>query len=107
MSEDQLTPLPDSFLKFNLGARGRLLHPAAEVRARYELCEDLACHLVTSAKSLHHDDGIHEQQVMRRCFAGLADADSGLSPDEARWVVHRLAELAQWEVPDLPGAADA
>jgi hypothetical protein len=104
MSEDQLTPLPESFLKFNTGARGRLLQPMATLRARYELCEDLASHLVATLQPLH-DDGVDARQLMQRCHAGLLSPDSGLNPDEAAWVIYRLAELAQWEMPRLPDPA--
>lgn len=100
MSDDQLTPLPASFLALYAGARGRLLEPAATVRARYELCEDLASHLTASAQALHHDDGLAEDDVLRRIHTGLANPASGLSDGEAGWLVHRLAELLRWTLPD-------
>lgn len=101
MSDDQLPPLPASFLALYAGTRGRLLEPAATVRARYELCEDLAGHLVASAQALHHDDGLAEDEVLRRVHAGLASPDSGLSAAEAGWLVQRLAELLRWTPPTL------
>jgi len=101
MSDDQLTPLPASFLALYAGPRGRLSEPAGQVRARYELCEDLASHLSASAQALHHDDGLGEDDVLLRCHAGLNNPASGLSPGEADWVVRRLAELLRWPAPDL------
>jgi hypothetical protein len=97
MSDDQLTPLPASFLALHTGARGRLLTAAATVRARYELCEDLAGHLVSSAQGLHHDDGLAEDDVLARIHAGLANPESGMDEGEASWVVQRLAELLRWQ----------
>jgi hypothetical protein len=96
MSDEQLTPLPDSFLAIWSGARGRLLAPAQEVRARYELCEDLANHLQASAQALHHDDGLAEFDVLSRVQTGLSTPDAGLSIEEALWVARRLAELMRW-----------
>lgn len=95
--DQQLTPLPDSFLALWTGARGRLLAPAEQVRARYELCEDLASHLQASAQALHHDDGLAELDVLSRIQAGLSTPDAGLSADEALWVARRLAELLRWQ----------
>jgi hypothetical protein len=98
----QLTPLPDSFLAIWSGARGRLLAPAEQVRARYDLCEDLASHLQSSAQALHHDDGLAQNDVLSRIQRGLAQPDAGFSGEESWWVVKRLAELLRWQAPDEP-----
>ena len=98
MSEDQLTPLPESFLKLYQGLRGRLLEPAGTVRARYEFCEDLANQVMPMAQALHHDDGLAEDDVLGRIGAGLTNPDSGLREGEAVWVVTRLAELLRWSL---------
>jgi hypothetical protein len=99
-SDDQLTPVPDSFLALYRGARGRLLEPAATVRERYELCEDLANQVMPAAQALHHDDGLAEDDVLGRIQAGLAHPDAGLREGEATWVVTRLAELLRWAPPE-------
>jgi hypothetical protein len=99
MQDDQLTPIPESFLKLYQGLRNRLLEPAATVRARYELCEDLANQVMPMAQALHHDERLAEDEVLGRIGTGLAHPDSGLSEDEARWVVMRLAELLRWSAP--------
>lgn len=105
MNDDQLTPLPESFLALRggTGLRGRA--EQAALRARYELCEDLASTLVTSAQALLHDDGLAEEDVLWRCHRGLAQPASGLQPGEAAWVVRRLAELLHWDCPLLDEAA--
>jgi hypothetical protein len=98
MTDDtQLTPVPDSFLAIWSGARGRLLVPAEHVRARYDLCEDLATHLQSSAQALHHDDGLSEFDVLSRMQTGLASPEAGLSADEAHWIAWRLAEIMRWQ----------
>lgn len=102
--------VPDSFLALHVVA-GRLKPglTRAHVTGRYELCEDLAQHLQEYARAQHHDHGLTEGEVLLRCHQGLQGGTSGVSAPEAAWVVHRLAELADWARPDLgeapPGAA--
>jgi hypothetical protein len=98
--------LPDSFLALYL-TPGHLKPTAtrATITARYELCEDLASHLEAYAQARHHDLDIPQAEVLARCHQGLLSADSGVSVDEARWVILRLAELAGWACPDLDAMA--
>ena len=79
------------------------------IGARYELCEDLAGHLEPYARAQHFDLNIAQSDVLTRCHAGLLAPASGVSADEAVWVVKRLAELAEWPIPLTlaPPAADA
>ena len=44
--DDNQIIVPPSFIALFSDARQRLREPAAQVRQRYELCEDLACQLV-------------------------------------------------------------
>ena len=91
--------LPDSFVAlFVEPGRPRPNATRALITARYEFCEDLANHLVEYARAQHHDLGITEGDVLERVQRGLEQADSGVTPIEARWVVRRLAELAGWPV---------
>ena len=105
MHDDQLTPLPESFLALGGGRPLRGQAAQAELRARYELCEDLANTLVPSAQALLHDDGLTEEDVLWRCHMGLAQPASGLQAGEAGWVVRRLAELLNWPCPPLDETA--
>lgn len=73
------------------------------MRDRYEACEDLANHLVDHARTLLFQLGVTEDDVLERCLRGLDTPESGVSGPEARWVVHRLAELLGW--PFLPDPA--
>ena len=112
MSDDQLTPLPESFLALAGPSRRRSAAELAELRARYELCEDLANHLVEHAQTLYHVQAPSEAEILRRIHAGLQDPSSGFTTPEATWVVSRLAELLNWPCPllvpaDTPPASAA
>jgi hypothetical protein len=96
MSEDNQIHIPASFLAVYADARQRLVEPIAVVRVRYEVCEDLASHLVQHAQLLHHAEVPSEAEILQRVRSGLDSPDSGLSPAEAWWVVQRLAELLDW-----------
>lgn len=99
MSDDYQIDIPPSFFAVYTDARGRLSEPLATVRARYEVCEDLANHLVQHAQLLHHVEVPSEDEILRRIQAGLCSAESGVSAPEARWIVRRLAELLNWPAP--------
>ena len=105
-NENQIT-VPPSFLAAYSDTRGRLKDGIDTVRARYELCEDLANALVEQAQNLYHVQAPSESEVLLRIHAGLCDAESGLQPFEATWVTMRLAELLAWPCPQLPAGGDA
>lgn len=90
--------VPDSFLALYI-TPGRLKPSESRefITERYELCEDLANHLVEYARAQHHDLGVSEDEVLRRCELGLHSAVSGLNGPEAVWVIRRLAELEGWQ----------
>lgn len=97
----QIQP-PPSFAELFRDRSGRLKTPIAEVVARYELCEDLACHLVEQAQTLYHSGNASEEQVLLGMHAGLTAEGSVVSATEAGWIVQRLAELLEWRAPQLP-----
>lgn len=101
MQDENQIVVPPSFLALHQDRRGRLMSAPDTVRERYELCEDLACSLVDRAQQLLHE-APSEQGILRQMHAALADTASGLTPEEARWVALRLAELLGWHSPDLP-----
>ncbi len=102
MSDDYQIDIPPSFFALHADAHGRRLRgPVALVRARYEVCEDLANHLSEHARLLAHVEVPSEDEVLLRIHAGLCSQGSGVSVDEARWVVLRLAELLGWQSPVL------
>ena len=106
MSDDYQIDIPPSFFAVYSDARQRLGEPIAVVRARYEVCEDLASHLVQHAQVLHHVEVPSEEEILRRIHAGLNSPDAGVSPAEAQWIARRLAELLGWPCPpfDEPAA---
>jgi hypothetical protein len=101
MLDDQSIDIPPSFLALYLSAgRVKPSDTRAVIGARYELCEDLATLLVEHAKSTLFDLGITEDDVLLRCQQGLLGDASVVSPQEAQWVIRRLAELLGWDAPD-------
>jgi hypothetical protein len=88
--------IPPSFTALYCDARHRLSVPLSTLRERYELCEDLANHLVEHCNSLQVTVGDCEAEVLERCQQGLLTPPSFVSDDEARWVITRLAELLGW-----------
>jgi len=98
--------VPPSFIALYADARGRLRETADTLRQRYELCEDLANHLVEHAQTLYHVQAPSEAEILRRIHAGLSSGEAGLAQFEATWVVSRLAELLAWQFPALPGTDD-
>ena len=101
MDDDNQIHVPPSFLAVYSDARGRLTERADVVRTRYELCEDLAGHLVEHAQTLYHVQAPSEAEILRRIHAGLCTAESGVSVAEVTWIVTRLAELLVWQCPVL------
>src|SRR5574343_1094575 len=101
MSDDYQIIIPPSFIELYQDARKRLTVSHAQLRYRYEVCEDLANHLTQHCQSIHVEIGVDEQEVLVRCHKGLCAPESGVSESEARWVVTRLAELLSWPWPEF------
>lgn len=100
MSDDYQIEIPQSFLAlFTDPGRTKPNAPRAEVAARYELCEDLANLLTQTAADMQFSLGIAESDVLQRVHQGLLGDAAVVTPAEAQWVVCRLAELSNWELP--------
>ncbi len=101
MTDDQSIDIPPSFVALFI-TPGRIKPSLTReaMSARYELCEDLASLLTEHAKTVLFDLGIAEADVLERCELGLLTESSVVSGVEARWVMHRLAELLGWDDPD-------
>lgn len=106
MSDEYQIEIPPSFSALYCDARKRLTVSLQVLRDRYEVCEDLASHLTEHCRGIHVEIGVDEQEVLTRCQQGLMDAASGVSADEALWVVTRLAELLGWPHPGLDALTD-
>ena len=107
MDETSQIQPPPSFVEIYASRSGKLLIGKPELVARYELCEDLATHLVEQAQTLYHVQAPSEFEVLRRIHTGLCSAESGLASGEATWIVTRLAELLVWQCPELPTPSPA
>jgi len=105
MCDEYQIEIPPSFCALYTDARQRLTEPLRVVRVRYEVCEDLANHLIEHARTVLFQLGVTEDDVLDRCLRGLQAPESGVSPSEAQWVVHRLAELLGWPFLQSPGPA--
>lgn len=102
MSDASQIEIPPSFVAlFVAPGKTRPSASHAEVAARYELCEDLAQTLVPTATQLQLMRDLHASAVLAQCLQALGGPDAVVEPREARWVVCRLAELLDWEQPDL------
>ena len=100
MSDEYQIEIPQSFLALYTDTRRQRLHtPWQEVAQRYELCEDLANLLTTTARDMEFSLGIAESDVLSRVQQGLQGEAAVVTPPEAQWVVCRLAELLDWDLP--------
>lgn len=100
MDDANQIEVPPSFTALFATPSGhRLTEPMSVVRARYELCEDLAQALTEQAASVLFKSGGSEGEVLQRMRAALTVEGSPVQPREAGWVVRRLAELLAWEDP--------
>ena len=100
MSDASQIEIPPSFVALFVAPGKTRPHTAREVvAARYELCEDLANLLTTTARDMEFSLGIAESDVLSRCHQGLLGEGAVVTPPEAQWVVCRLAELLGWDLP--------
>ena len=99
MSDDgSQIEVPPSFGALHVPpGRIRPTAPWAEIRERYEYCEDLANLLTETAGTQLWQLGITEADVLQRMAQGLAGGQAGVNEAEAQWVLRRLAELLGWE----------
>lgn len=92
--------VPPSFVALFASPTGhKLLEPMSVVRQRYELCEDLAQMLTEQAATAQFKTGGSEREVLAQMRLALEAEGSPVLPAEAGWVVTRLAELLNWELP--------
>jgi hypothetical protein len=100
LSEDNQVELPQSFIALYIEpGRSKPAAPRFFIAERYELCEDMANLLTQTAQEMLHGLGIAESDVLQRCYLGLTAEGAVVNPQEAEWVVRRLAELSGWEQP--------
>jgi hypothetical protein len=106
VSEDNQIVVPPAFVALYVPpGRIRPTESREFIMQRHELCEDMACMLTETAQTQLWQLGITEALVLERVHRGLQGGTAGLIEAEAAWVVHRLAELLEWDDPDLSGPA--
>jgi hypothetical protein len=98
MYEEYQIEIPQSFMALFVEP-GRQNPNASRdvVAAGYELCEDMATMLTETAKNMFLGLGITEDAVLIQCYRGLTGAEAVVTVPEAVWVIHRLAELLEWQ----------
>ncbi|MDE2368674.1 MAG: ATPase with chaperone activity [Burkholderiales bacterium] len=102
MSDANQVLIPAAFIALYVPAgRSRPSESSEHIAARHEICEDMACMLMEPAQTTLWQLGITEADVLERMHRGLVGDDAVVSRAEAGWVVHRLAELLDWDCPPL------
>lgn len=93
MDEGSQIVVPPSFVALFVPAgRIRPTETVAFVQQRYELCEDFAQMLLGQAQAWQWELGITREDVLQRMAQGLEGSEV-FTPEEAHWVLTRLAEL--------------
>lgn len=107
MSDEYQIEIPQSFMALFVDPGRQNPNTSREVVAgRYELCEDMASMLTETAKNMQFSMGITERDVLERVQRGLVGDGAVVTPLEAVWVVHRLAELLGWSQLDVPATRE-
>lgn len=97
--------IPESFSALYLPVgRAKPSIGHAELAQRYELCEDMAQMLCASASEQQFKTGADPQDLVPMMERALLGDGAVLAAGEAHWVVLRVAELLQWDVPALAQA---
>lgn len=101
MDDSSQILVADSFIALYT-QRGRLTVKRPELAERYETCEDLAQQVAEFCRTLQFGRDLSEDQALRQCHQGLLTPPTAVSPDEAAWVIRRVAELQNWDLPTWP-----
>lgn len=98
MEDPNQTFVSDGFLAL-YSQRGRPTRERAEIEARYEFCEDLAGQVATLCQTVQFNADLSESAALRTCFDGLAQPPRSVDDAEATWVICRVCELLEWQLP--------
>ncbi|WPB59033.1 ATPase with chaperone activity [Xylophilus sp. GOD-11R] len=98
MEDTNRIPIPDSFMALYV-RHGRPTHRQEEVEARLEFCEDLSTQVAELCRTVQFSGDLSESAALRKCLDGLLTPPASVSPGEARWVMCRVAEQLEWEIP--------
>ena len=101
MYEENQNFVPESFMMLYVKpGQYKPSLPRTELTQRYELCEDMANLLMDTVSTQQFQLGIAEDDALEKCWQGLIAEPSMVNPEEAFWVVCRLAELLSWPIPE-------
>jgi hypothetical protein len=101
MYEENQNFVPESFMMLYVKpGHYKPSLPRSELTQRYELCEDMANMLTDTVSTQQFQLGITENDALEKCWQGLIAEPSMVNPEEAFWVVCRLAELLSWPIPE-------
>ncbi|MHB1668448.1 MAG: ATPase with chaperone activity [Thiomonas sp.] len=97
MTDASQIQIPPSFIALYLAPnRSKPNATREQISQRYEFCEDLATMLTEHAADIKASLHVTEGDVLVRIHRGLLADGSGVSAQEAQWVLTRLAELLHW-----------
>ena len=100
MTEEFQIHIPDSFMTLYVPpGRIKPMLGQRDLATRYELCEDLALTLAPTASQMQLARDLHTSAVLAQCLQAITGEDAVLDLPEARWVMCRLAELLDWDMP--------
>jgi hypothetical protein len=93
MSDEYQIEIPQSFMALFVDPGRQKPNASREiVSERYELYEDMATMLTETSMTMLFSLGIAEHDVVERVYRGLTGEDAVFTPQEAVWVVHRMAD---------------
>lgn len=100
MDDSSQIIIPPSFTALYVPpGKTRLTETHAHIAQRYELCEDMATMLSGTAAEQQFKTGCDTTELLQSMASTLAAPGGLLQPNEAHWVVCRLAELLHWDMP--------
>jgi len=98
MEDPNQTFVSESFMALYT-ERGRPTAPRADIEARYEFCDDLASQVSEMCRTVQFSADLSESAALRTCFDGLAQPPLAVTGPESAWVMCRVCELLEWDVP--------
>ncbi len=98
MEDPNQTYVPESFMAM-YQQRGRLTATREQIETRHEFCEDLASQVSEMCRTVQFAGDLSQSAALRKCFDGLVEPPLSVSQPEARWVMCRVAEMLEWDVP--------
>ena len=100
MYDHNQTLVPESFMALHV-VNGRPVLGRAELEDRYETAETLALQIAAVVVNVPADDDDGQRDALRSVKSSLLVAPAQVDEPEAAWVISRVAEICEWNRPDL------